>query len=132
MPVRTIALLVGCDGHARDLNAAAAAGPEHPNVIFFLMDDLGWNDLGYTGSKFYESPNIDRLAARGVVFTRAYAAPICSPSRASILTGLDPARTGFTLAAAAAIRWRCSRPTCSLGSILRKNSKTTGASCPAA
>ena len=76
---------------------AEAMGAEHPNVIVFLMDDLGWNDLGYTGSKFYESPNIDRLAARGMVFTRAYAAPICSPSRASILTGLDPARLGFTL-----------------------------------
>ena len=68
---------------------AESAGVERPNVIVFLMDDLGWNDLGYTGSKFYESPNIDRLAARGMVFSRAYAAPICSPSRASILTGFD-------------------------------------------
>jgi len=76
--------------------ANAASPPEKPNVIFFLMDDLGWNDLGYTGSKFFESPNIDRLSKQGVVLTRAYAAPICSPSRASLLTGLDPARTGFT------------------------------------
>jgi len=74
-----------------------AGEPTKPNVIFFLMDDLGWNDLGYTGGKFYESPNIDRLSQRGVIFTRAYAAPICSPSRASILTGLDPAHTGVTL-----------------------------------
>ena len=75
--------------------ADAASRPEKPNVIVFLMDDLGWNDLGFTGSKFYESPNIDRLSQRGMVFTQAYAAPICSPSRASLLTGLDPARTGF-------------------------------------
>ena len=67
-----------------------------PNVIFFLMDDLGWNDLGYTGGKFYESPNIDKLSKQGVILTRAYASPICSPSRACLLTGLDPARTGFT------------------------------------
>ncbi|MEI7780361.1 MAG: sulfatase [Planctomycetota bacterium] len=68
------------------------------NVIVILMDDLGWKDLGCTGSTFYETPNIDRLAARGVMFTRSYAAaPICSPTRASVLTGLYPARIGLTL-----------------------------------
>ena len=86
-----VALLPWCT------KAAHAASVDKPNVIFFLMDDLGWNDLGYTGSKFYESPNIDRLAAKGVVFTRAYAMNICSPTRACLLTGLAPARTGFTL-----------------------------------
>lgn len=84
-------LIASCDGQN-----AKAATPERPNVIFFLMDDLGWRDPGYTGSTFHESPTIDRLAARGVNLTRAYAACICSPSRASLLTGLDPARIGLT------------------------------------
>jgi arylsulfatase A-like enzyme len=75
-----------------------ADGPDKLNVIVVLMDDLGWKDLGCTGSTFHETPNIDRLAARGVLFTRSYAAaPICSPTRASLLTGLSPARTGLTL-----------------------------------
>lgn len=74
--------------------------PHKPNVIVILMDDLGWRDLGCTGSTFYDTPNIDRLASRGVMFTRSYAAaPICSPTRASVLTGLYPARIGFTLPA---------------------------------
>ncbi|MFH1567753.1 MAG: sulfatase [Gemmatimonadota bacterium] len=68
-----------------------------PNVVFFVVDDLGWRDLGCTGSEFYETPNIDRLAARGMRFTEAYAAcPVCSPTRASILTGRYPARVGIT------------------------------------
>jgi arylsulfatase A-like enzyme len=72
--------------------------PEKLNVIVILMDDLGWKDLGCTGSTFYETPNIDQLASRGVMFTRSYAAaPICSPTRASVLTGLYPARIGLTL-----------------------------------
>ena len=97
--MKTNRLLTFCLGLlAAGLGAthATAANPDRPNVIFFLMDDLGWNDLGYTGSKFYESPNIDRLAAQGVKFSRAYAANICSPTRASLLTGLDPGRIGLT------------------------------------
>ncbi|MEI6350683.1 MAG: sulfatase-like hydrolase/transferase [Verrucomicrobiota bacterium] len=89
-------LLASMPTHAGAAGKTPNATGERPNVIFVLMDDLGWNDLGYTGGKFYESPNIDRLSKKGVVFTRAYAAPICSPSRASIMTGLDPATTGFT------------------------------------
>ena len=59
-----------------------------PNVVFILVDDLGWVDLGIQGSSFYETPNIDRLASEGVRFTNAYSAsPVCSPSRAAILTG---------------------------------------------
>jgi arylsulfatase A-like enzyme len=61
-----------------------------PNVIFFLVDDMGWMDIGVNGSTFYETPNIDRLASEGVRFTQAYAAsPVCSPTRASILTILN-------------------------------------------
>ena len=68
-----------------------------PNLVFFLIDDLGWKDLGCYGSRFYETPNIDRLAAEGMRFTDAYAAcPVCSPTRASIMTGKYPARLGIT------------------------------------
>lgn len=68
-----------------------------PNIIFFLVDDLGWNDIGCYGSTFYETPNIDRLAKAGMRFTNAYAAcPVCSPTRASILTGKYPARINIT------------------------------------
>lgn len=68
-----------------------------PNFVFILVDDLGWADLGCYGSTFHETPNIDRLAARSMHFTSAYAAcPVCSPTRASILTGKYPARTGVT------------------------------------
>ena len=70
---------------------------KEPNVIFMLVDDMGWMDIGANGSTFYETPNIDRLAAEGVRFTQAYAAsPICSPTRASILTGKNPARINLT------------------------------------
>ena len=64
-----------------------------PNFVFILIDDMGWTDVGYSGSKFYKTPNIDKLASQGMVFTDAYAAcPLCSPTRASILTGKNPAR----------------------------------------
>ena len=68
-----------------------------PNFVFFLVDDLGWTDLGCFGSSFYETPNIDRLAAAGMRFTSAYAAcPVCSPTRASIMTGKFPVRVNIT------------------------------------
>src|SRR5262249_12721837 len=68
-----------------------------PNFIFILADDLGGRDLGCYGSTFHETPNLDRLAATGMRFTQAYAAcSVCSPTRASILTGKYPARLGLT------------------------------------
>jgi arylsulfatase A-like enzyme len=68
-----------------------------PNIVFILVDDLGWRDLGCFGSTFYETPNVDQLAKSGLRFTSAYAAcPVCSPTRASILTGNYPTRTGIT------------------------------------
>ncbi len=68
-----------------------------PNFVFILIDDMGWRDLGCQGSDFYETPNIDRLAREGMRFTDAYAScPVCSPTRASILTGRYPARVGVT------------------------------------
>ena len=68
-----------------------------PNIIMLLVDDLGWMDVGYMGSEFYETPNIDNLARQGMTFTNAYAAcAVCSPTRASIQTGRYPVRLGVT------------------------------------
>ena len=68
-----------------------------PNVIFILVDDLGWKDLGYSGSDFYETPNIDKLKNVSFEFTSAYAASsVCSPTRAAIMTGKHPARINIT------------------------------------
>src|ERR1044071_1910322 len=68
-----------------------------PNIIVFLIDDLGWADVGCYGSSFYETPNLDKLAKQGARFTNAYAAcHVCSPSRAAILTGKYPARLNLT------------------------------------
>ena len=80
---------------------SSAAMSKKPNVVFILADDLGWADTTLYGhTKLYQTPNIERLAKRGMTFTRAYSAsPLCSPSRASILTGLSPARIGITQAA---------------------------------
>ena len=66
----------------------------------FLVDDLGWRDTSTYGSTFYETPNVDRLASRGMKFTNAYSAnPLCSPTRASLLTGQYPCRLGITVPA---------------------------------
>ena len=68
-----------------------------PNIVYILIDDLGWRDLTCYGSSFYETPHLDRLAREGMRFTDAYAAaPVCSPTRASLLTGKYPARVGVT------------------------------------
>lgn len=75
----------------------ARAAARRPNVVFVLIDDLGWRDVGCFGSTFYETPHIDRLAAGGIKFTNAYAAcPVCSPTRASIMCGKYPARIRLT------------------------------------
>ncbi len=77
--------------------SSAFAMDRSPNVVFFLVDDLGWRDGTCFGSGFYETPHIDRLAKEGVRFTQAYAAcHVCSPTRASIMTGKSPARLGLT------------------------------------
>ena len=67
------------------------------NFLFFLVDDMGWADIGANGSKFHETPNIDRLARSGMRFTQGYAAgSVCSPTRASIMTGRHPVRVDIT------------------------------------
>ena len=75
-----------------------SAEPKKPmNFLFFLVDDLGWADLGCYGSRFHETPNIDRLCVSGMQFNYGYAAcPVCSPTRASILTGRHPVRVDIT------------------------------------
>lgn len=71
---------------------------KQPNVVIILADDLGWSDTTLYGTtKYYQTPNIERLAKRGMTFTRAYSAsPLCSPTRSALLTGLSPARTEIT------------------------------------
>jgi len=78
-------------------SSVQAAEARQANVVFFLVDDLGWSDVGCNGSSFYDTPNIDQLAAEGVRFTDGYAAcHVCSPTRASILTGKYPATLNLT------------------------------------
>src|SRR5262245_15687017 len=93
-------LLLAVAGLLAAAGLAPAVGPKpasKPNVIFILADDLGWADTSPYGSTFHDTPNLKRLAGRGVRFTWAYAAsPLCSPTRCSILTGLYPARVGIT------------------------------------
>lgn len=70
---------------------------DRPNIVFILADDLGWRDLSNEGSQYYESPHIDKIAQGGMKFSRGYAAcQVCSPSRASILTGKYPTNHGIT------------------------------------
>ncbi len=90
MLVIALLCLAGCAGGGHP------AG-QPPNVVVILIDDLGWADLGVQGSSFYETPRIDALAAEGLRFSQAYAASgVCSPTRASLLTGRYPARLRIT------------------------------------
>ena len=83
----------------------AAAPPTRPNIVFILVDDLGGTDVVCYGADLHETPNIDRLASQSVKFTQAYAAsPVCTPTRASILTGQSPARLHMTIWHEAAAR----------------------------
>ncbi|MCG6158106.1 sulfatase-like hydrolase/transferase [Rubinisphaera margarita] len=94
---------------------SAHAAESKPNVVFILADDLGWSDTTLFGTtNFYKTPNIERLAQRGMTFTRAYSSsPLCSPTRASVLTGLSPARHGITA------------PTCHLPKVILKPVQAT-------
>src|SRR5687768_17831605 len=78
--------------------ALAAEAPRRPNVILFLVDDMGWMDSTPYGSQYYDTPNMERFAKRAMRFTDAYATPLCSPTRASILSGKYSARHGVTTA----------------------------------
>jgi arylsulfatase A-like enzyme len=95
MPTRRTFLKTAATALAAASGQAGKSRP--PNIVFILADDLGWTDLGCYGSNYYRTPHIDRLAAQGMRFTNAYAAcPVCSPTRASILTGKYPARLHLT------------------------------------
>ena len=101
---------------------------KHPNVLFILIDDLGWYDVGYNGSSFYETPNIDRFAAESSRFDFCYAAsPMCSPTRVSIQTGKSPARHGVTQWLPGTERSPNVRPRCVVPSTFPsiRNSETT-------
>jgi len=88
-------VLPGCTSFVQLL--AGRTNRKKPNIIFILADDLGWAELGCYGSRFNETPHLDRLAGKGIRFTQAYAsAPVCSPYRASLMTGQYPARIGMT------------------------------------
>jgi len=96
-----VAMAVGWQVLAASLCTAGdqdASGTRRPNILFILADDFGYMDIGANNPKtFYETPHIDRLAGRGMRFTAGYAAcPVCSPTRASIMTGKYPPRTGVT------------------------------------
>ena len=96
----TILLGVPAYGQIRTgQNKGTKASPKNPkpNFVLFLMDDLGWADIGVNGSTFYQTPHLDALAARSMQFKNAYAAsPVCSPTRAALLTGKHPARLQLT------------------------------------
>jgi hypothetical protein len=78
--------------------SVAASAPDHPNVVIFLADDLGWGDVGFHGGEQIDTPSLDRLAREGAELHRFYATPICSPTRAALMTGRDPMRLGVAYA----------------------------------
>ncbi|REJ97931.1 MAG: DUF4976 domain-containing protein [Planctomycetota bacterium] len=92
-----VAILCACAIRLVPDDAAAAADTRPPNVVVILADDLGWADLGCYGADLHETPHIDRLARQGTRFTSAYAASICSPTRAALLTGKHYARLHMTI-----------------------------------
>lgn len=81
------------------LSSGSGIAQEKPNIVFIIIDDLGWKDVGYMESKYYETPNIDRLVRQGIIFTNAYAnAANCAPTRACLLSGQYSPRHGvFTV-----------------------------------
>ena len=89
------------------LAATAATAADKPNIIFILADDLGWTDLGVQGSKYYESPNIDRLASQGMRFTNYHHCQNCAPTRAALMSGQYAPRTGvYTVGGIERFNWR--------------------------
>ena len=88
--------------------AAAAEPARKPNVVFILADDLGYTDVGCYGSRYYETPNIDRMAAQGIRFTNGYSCgPNCQPTRAALMSGQYGPRTGiYTVGSIERFAWR--------------------------
>jgi len=106
---------------------ALPAYKRKPNIIFILADDLGWTELGSYGNKFNETPHLDKLANQGMRFTNAYAAaPVCSPSRASLMTGQYPARIRITDYLQPDTDWHLPNGTVTLADIFKKAGYVTG------
>ena len=94
--ISVLCLLISCVLLYECQNTKQESSELQPNIIFILADDLGWKDVGFNGSKFYETPNLDKMANIGIQFTNAYAnAPNCAPTRACIMTGQYPQRHGI-------------------------------------
>ncbi len=96
-----VLLLAACGDRAApgDERGQSEAGKEKTpwNIVFIVVDDVAWNQVGYHGTEFYETPNIDAIAESGMQFSNAYSAnPVCSPTRASLMTGKNPARLQIT------------------------------------
>ena len=87
-------LIVALVAASAGLAVQAAETPARPNIVFILADDLGWTDTGAYGSKYYETPNIDRLSAEGLKLTRYHNCQNCQPTRAALMTGQYAPRTG--------------------------------------
>lgn len=106
------------------LATTALAADRKPNVVFILADDLGWTDVGCQGSKYYESPNIDRLAAAGLRFTDAHTCgPNCQPTRAALMSGQYGPRTGvYTVGGIDRFNWQ-SRPLRPVDNVVKLNPK---------
>jgi len=87
---------LACGVAGLSLARISPAGPSRkPNFVVVLADDLGWTGLGCFGSKYYETPNLDRLCAEGMKFTDGYSdAPVCAPTRACLISGQYTPRTG--------------------------------------
>lgn len=95
-----VRLILECSAAILLAGCGAVSGPavKKPNILFIVADDLGWADLKCYGADLHETPNIDRLAAKSAMFLNSYAAaPVCSPTRASLMTGKYPARLNFTI-----------------------------------
>ncbi|MFC1607817.1 sulfatase [Candidatus Latescibacterota bacterium] len=92
-----LSMIASCTETGKQIKENETVVNNDLNFVFVLVDDLGWTDLSCFGSTFYDTPNIDKVAAQGMKFTDAYAAaPVCSPTRASIMTGKYPARLNLT------------------------------------
>lgn len=102
-------IFLACKGEKTIHESIELKTNEKPNFVFILVDDLGIKDLGFTGSTYYETPNIDELASKSTIFTQGYSGSrVCSPSRATIMTGKFTARHGITdwIGAATGEDWR--------------------------
>ena len=107
----------------RDQLKKVKTNPELPNIILVMADDLGYGDVGYMGNTIVKTPNLDEMAANGIRFSRFYsAAPVCSPTRASCLTGRHPYRTGITWAGRDALP----EEEVTIAEVLKSNGYATG------